>query len=167
MLITQLPLPPSFPLHATNTQLCIKHKFWGWRKVSFHKKSIDFCNKKTAIKVSRWFCLPQSEWLSSRILTTATTTEKRKQASNVGKNVRERESLYTAGRSLTGVAIIGASMDVPQESEARAMVWFADSTPALVPKGFLVSNTQRPALLITHRSQDVEKPRGRSVNNWI
>lgn len=48
-----------------------------------------------------------------------------------------------------GVAIIGASMDVSQESEARATVWFADSTPALVPKGFCVSNTQRPALLVT------------------
>lgn len=80
---------------------------------------------------------------------TATKAEKRKQASNVGKNVRRRESLYTAGRSLTGVAIIGVSMDVPHESEARAIVWCADSTPALVSKGFCVSTTQQPALFIT------------------
>lgn len=61
-------------------------------------------------------------------------------------------------------------MDVPHESENRAVVCFIDSSPAHVPKGFRVSTTDGPAQAdhcITHRSQDMRKPRCPSTDKEL
>lgn len=67
-------------------------------KFYFIKKAMISATRKQQLKSLADSVSPQSEWLSSRILMTATTTEKRKQASNVGKNVRRKDPYTLPGR---------------------------------------------------------------------
>ena len=61
----------------------------------------------------------------------------RTQVTNVDKDVEKREPSYSARGVPTGVATMGSSMEVSQNTKNNATIWPSNSTPGYTPKNIL------------------------------
>ena len=78
---------------------------------------------------------------------------------NAGEGVEQREPSYIVGKNVNGAATVENSMEAPQKSKNRAIIWPSNPTPGI----YLIENSNSKRYLhpnvhsnTIYSSQDME-----------